>query len=263
MKRLCRLALVLIIIGLVCGVTGAVLGGSGQGFRLFSGQINSAVEKYLNRTRSEYCLNDTDNIRSLELDIDAASVAVKQGEKWAVSSNIKDKYLSCKVKNDTLMVSMKDNWNPISFPAHKTPKIEVTVPKKTGLEQLTVNADAADLQLYDPLTARTVSIDADAASVEMNELRTEKLDIDCDAASVTGSVERMRGGKWDCDAGSIELTLLGELMVSDVYGDGEFSSIEIDGEEFDDKFRFRLGAKTGGTLELKCDVGSIEITTER
>lgn len=258
MKRVCQIAAVLIVAGLVCGVIGAAFGGGAWGWNLFGKKFdNEARYEFLETEQTERTLSDTDSIRSLKIDVDALEVLIQSGDKWAVSSNVKQDYLSCETENGALVIEMTNKWTPRDITRNWDAQLKLTIPEGLQLDDFEVDADAAVVGIYD-LNAKTVGIDCDATAVTVDRLEAEQLDIDCDAGSIEGAVRLTRGGKWDCDAGSIEMGLLDGSTVGEICGESNLGSIEIDGKDLDEKI-IRLEPGDGGTLDLSCNLGSIEI----
>ena len=171
----------------------------------------------------------------ISINISAAELDIKTGEKFGVETN--HKYLECESKGDILKISEKR-----SLFAHHSGgmKVILTIPEGTLFDYVDISAGAGSVTI-DELLANSLSIELGAG-----ELKAERLDaidnaeIDGGAGSVT-----IRGGRLnntDIDMGVGELNLTSELSgkSSIDYGVGETNLVLI-GKEDDYKIKLDKG----------------------
>ena len=207
----------------------------------------------------------------ISINISAAELDIKTGEKFGVETN--HKYLECESKGDILKISEKR-----SLFAHHSGgmKVILTIPEGTLFDYVDISAGAGSVTI-DELLANSLSIELGAG-----ELKAERLDaidnaeIDGGAGSVT-----IRGGRLnntDIDMGVGELNLTSELCgkSSIDYGIGETNlvlmgtdndyKIELDkgigeawldGKKMSDASGYGSGSKC---IEIDGGVGELNIT---
>ena len=171
----------------------------------------------------------------ISINISAAELDIKTGEKFGVETN--HKYLECESKGDILKISEKR-----SLFAHHSGgmKVILTIPEGTLFDYVDISAGAGSVTI-DELLANSLSIELGAG-----ELKAERLDaidnaeIDGGAGSVT-----IRGGRLnntDIDMGVGELNLTSELCgkSSIDYGIGE-TNLVLMGTDNDYKIELDKG----------------------
>lgn len=238
-----------------------LLGGCGNAVQSQETSKNDLV-KQLNTTVSERTLDDTQSIRSLDLEIAAAQVVVQSGDDWKLETNFKKKYLTSTVKDGVLTLEQPSCETDISNLRRlkdTTPTVTLTVPKDLTLKKLEADLGAGTMELRN-LSAKKSVLDVSAGSVTLDQLNTHTTDVNCDLGEVTGTICLTGDGSMDVSMGSVDLELLESSQLAEINADTSMGDVTLNGKDFSGSKR--LG-KTGGTLDLSCDMGSIALKTAK
>lgn len=242
-------------------LTALLLGGCGS---TAQGKETSKddLAKQLNTTVSERTLDDTQSIRSLDLEISAAQVVVQAGDDWKLETNFKKKYLTSTVKDGVLTLeqpSHEEDVRDLLRSNKQTPTITLTVPKDRTLKKLKVDLGAGTMELRD-LSAKNSVLDVSAGSVTLDQLNTHTTDVSCDLGEVSGTMSLTGDGSMDVSMGSIDLELLKSSELEEINADTSMGDVTLNGKDFSGSKRM---GKSGGTLDLSCDMGSIALKTAK
>ena len=212
----------------------------------------------------------TNTITSLSVNISAAELEIKTGDKFNVETN--HKYLKCEEKDDVLKISETRKLFA-SYP--KGMKVILTIPKESVFDYVDISTGAGSVTI-DELSSNILDIDIGAG--ELNAQRLDALyksEIDGGAGSITINGGRLNNA--DIDVGVGELNLCGELLgkSSIDYGVGETNLVLIGTA---DDYRIELdkgigeatldGSKMGddsvygagnNTIEIDGGVGELKI----
>ena len=182
---------------------------------------------------NEYDVVNT--VTSLSVNISAAELDIKTGEKFGVETN--HKYLECEAKGDILKINEKRS---LFFSHPGGMKVILTVPKGILFDYVDISAGAGSVTI-DELLANSLSVELGAGELKAGRLDAiDNAEIDGGAGSVTISGGRLNNA--DIDMGVGELNLTGELSgkSSIDYGIGETNLVLI-GEEDDYKIELDKG----------------------
>ena len=174
------------------------------------------------------------NFTSLSVDISAAELDIKTGEKFGIETN--HRYLTYKENGERLEI----NETKPFLASHSGMRVILTIPKGTVFGYADINTGAGSVRI-DELSAGSLTINLGAG--ELNAGRLDGLteaEIDGGAGSVTicgGSLNNA-----DIDMGIGELNLTSELSgkSSIDYGIGE-TNLELIGKEDDYKIELDKG----------------------
>jgi hypothetical protein len=221
-KYLAMAFAIFLSVSIITGMCGALLSVT----YFFSGNTSDEMT-------DEYDVGN--NVTSLSVNISAAELQIKTGDKFAVETN--HKYLKCEEKDDVLKISETRSM----FVLHpRGMKVILTIPKESALDYVDISAGAGSVTI-DAILTNSLSVELGAG-----ELKAERLDaidnaeIDGGAGSVT-----INGGSLnnaDIDMGVGELNLTSELggKSSIDYGVGETNLVLI-GQEDDYKIELDKG----------------------
>lgn len=175
------------------------------------------------------------NFSGISVNISAAELDIKTGEKFGVETN--HKYLECETKGDILKINEK---RPL-FASHPGGmKVIFTVPKGMFFDYVDISAGAGSVTI-DELLSNMLDIELGAGEIKAGELvATDKSEIDGGAGSVTISGGRLNNADIDMGVGELNLTseLSGKSSID--YGVGETNLVLI-GEEDDYKIELDKG----------------------
>ena len=177
----------------------------------------------------------TNTITSLSVNISAAELEIKTGDKFNVETN--HKYLKCEEKDDVLKISETRKLFA-SYP--KGMKVILTIPEEIVFDYVDISTGAGSVTI-DKLSSNILDIDIGAG--ELNAQRLDALyksEIDGGAGSITINGGRLNNA--DIDVGVGELNLCSELLgkSSIDYGIGE-TNIELLGTDDDYKIELDKG----------------------
>lgn len=212
------------------------------------------------------------NVESLEIDIRAAELTIREGETFRVESNLK--HLKVKEEDGCLKITEKSSGGINYYGAVLT----VYLPKGAVLEEAYLSTGAGQLTV-ERLAAEKLSLDLGAGEVVIRELvAAESCEINGGAGAVTvknGSLHDLSmdmgvgqltmtaslTGVSDLDmgVGETELTLLGGKESYRVKINKGVGSAEVDGKSASDGETFGNGENR---VTIDGGVGSIEVEFE-
>ncbi len=210
--------------------------------------------------------------RKLKIDINAAEVIFKNGEKFSVESNLADLRLTD--NGETLKLTEKSKWGVNNSGA----KLIVYIPEGHVFESVDLTAGAGRVEL-EALSAERLSMEFGAGEVKIGSLTAEeKAEIQGGAGKITiegGSLSNldfeMGVGEFNlkselsgnCDlelgVGKTEIILTGESEKYFLDIDNGIGSITVDGSAINDKGVYGNGEDK---IEIDGGVGAIKIDFE-
>ena len=172
---------------------------------------------------------------SISVNLSAAELEIKTGDKFAVETN--HKYLICEEKDDILKISETRTL----FASHpRGMKVILTIPQDKIFDYVDLRAGAGSVTI-DELSSNMLDVELGAGEFKAGELvATYKAEIDGGAGSVTISGGRLNNADIDMGVGELNLTseLSGKSSID--YGVGETNLVLI-GEEDDYKIELDKG----------------------
>ena len=242
----------------VCAVVGIVIHVfPGRGFTADAGRgTANAGGKY----------EETGAFSSLDIDCGTATVAVQQGDDYAVEIIAKDPSKAknmpvWEVKGDTLKVYQKDtNFISLGFFNDTSYYVNVTVPsaEEETIEWIKIDNGTGTICL-DGISTDQLNIDTGTGAVKITNSRVRDLKIDSGTGSSTielvSAAERIN---IDNGTGSVNLTLPGTESDYDLDLDTGVGSVKVGGEKHRGEYTSRgLGE---GKIEIDNGTGSINIS---
>ncbi len=236
-----------------------LLGGCGSAASQKKQQESNDLAKQMLTQTKERTLENTQSIHSLNLEIAAAVVVVQTGDDWKLETNVKKKYLTSEVKDGILTIEQPshetDIRNLLKLKDH-VPTVTLTMPKDVQLKKLEAYLGAGTMDIKN-LSAQKSDLDVSAGTVTLDQLDTQKTNISCDLGEVSGSMRLTGDGSMDASVGSMELELLDGSKLAEVNANVSVGDVTLNGKDFSGSKK--LG-KTGGTLDVDCEMGSIDLT---
>lgn len=174
------------------------------------------------------------NFTSLSVNISAAELEIKTGEKFGIETN--HRYLTYKENGEILEI----NETRPFFTSHSGMEVILTIPEENVFDYADINAGAGSVKI-DDLRANSLKIELGAGELKARRLdASDKAEIDGGAGSVTIADGHLNNA--DIEMGIGELNLTGELSgkSSIDYGVGETNLVLI-GEEDDYKIELDKG----------------------
>lgn len=193
---------------------------------LFSGNTSEEIT-------NEYDVVNT--VTGLSVNISAAELEIKTGDKFTVETN--HKYLKCEEKDDILKIS---ETRPVFAVNPKGMRVVLTIPKEKNFDYADISTGAGSVTI-DELSSKILDIELGAGELNAARLNAiDKAEIDGGAGSITISAGYLNNA--DIDMGVGEFNLTGELSgkSSIDYGVGETNLVLI-GEEDDYKIELDKG----------------------
>ncbi len=221
-KYLAMAFAIFLSVSIITGICGALFSVT----YFFSGNTSDEMT-------NEYDVVNT--VTSLSVNISAAELDIKTGEKFGVETN--HKYLECEAKGDILKINEKSSLF-VSHPGGM--KVILTVPKGILFDYVDISAGAGSVTI-DELSSNMLDIELGAGELKAQRLdAANKAEIDGGAGSVTISGGRLNNADIDMGVGELNLTseLSGKSSID--YGIGETNLVLI-GEEDDYKIELDKG----------------------
>ena len=181
---------------------------------------------------TEYVIGN--NFTSLSVNISAAELEIKTGEKFGIETN--HRYLTYKENGEILEI----NETRPFFTSHSGMKVILTIPEENVFDYADINAGAGSVKI-DDLRANSLKIELGAGELKARRLdASDKAEIDGGAGSVTISGGCLNNADIDMGVGELNLTseLSGKSSID--YGVGETNLVLI-GEEDDYKIELDKG----------------------
>ncbi len=163
-------------------------------------------------------------VSEINIDIDASDFTLEYGKTISVKYTYPEKYEPTITLEDGKLEILENNDSFFNMANKKNCKMVVTIPEGTKLDDINLTVDVGD--------------------VIINDIEGEKLTLDADCGDIDISGISVNQSKFDIDVGDFDITnsFVGTSTITCDVGD-------VDGTiEFD-------------FLEVDCNVGSVEITT--
>ncbi len=224
-------------------------------------------------------------IHGLELDLEAGTLHLQNGDTYKVMVQNGRRGLRCEVKNGVLQLKETDSiYTLLDWSGNHTPTILVMIPESARLETVQVSVGAGNVQAQ-ALQTKNLDIDVDAGNFSCQQLEIQgRCQIDVDAGSVMIEDGQIQGGlqvdvdagmisyagalesDWqvDVDAGSVELTLAGVLEDYDYQIEYELGNVYLDGQEYSGMSdEVYLDHDAQYRAQIQCDVGQVDVSFTR
>lgn len=230
-----------------------------------------------------------EEIRELDLDIEAGTLYIQPGAQWHVSVTRGRKGLRCEAKNGVLTVKETDSLQTLlNCFGNRTPEIVVTFPESVLTEHsmksarisvgagevqvrnlatgtLEIDVDAGSFTCVDLLVDKHCQIDVDAGSVNIRggQIR-DGLEIDVDAGSVVYRGELVCDWQVECDAGSVEIVLAESMDAHNYRVQCDMGSVQVGATEMEGmSVKKYLDNQASHLAEIQCNVGQVKVSFSR
>lgn len=257
-KYLALALAVIIIVGIVSGISSA-----------FSG----LSYLFMNSNGTTAQLNDfniNNELNSIDIDVSAAELEIKIGNKFNVQSNIEN--LSVKEKDGVLKISEAVKiWSN----HNETPVLQVTIPSGFVFKKSQIETGVGSVYI-ESMLSKEIVLDFGAGEVKIDALTAyEKAKIDCGAGKVTisdGALNNLdldmgvgqlnltsalsEKSDFDCGVGSAYITLLGQESDYSIHIDKGIGSVKVNDKNVKDSTVYGLGANN---VDIDCGVGDVDI----
>ena len=209
-----------------------------------------------------------DPVHSLRLQINAADIAIQQGDAFRVESNLK--YLSVSVKNGVLTVVEDRKYTK----DYKGATLTLYIPAETVLNKADITTGACKLTAH-TLTANDIQLELGAGDALLRELNAlQEADIEGGAGKITvdgGTIHNLElnmgigelnlsaallGSNEHMGVGQANLTLLGGQDLYRVETEKGIGSITVNGSPLSEPGQLGNGQNT---VEIEGGVGAIAL----
>ncbi len=218
---------------------------------------------------------DVKSLDSLDVDIAAVSLEIKQGDVLSVSSN--SKYIDCKYESGKLTLEEKEHSSWFGIHDTDTGELIITLPGELSIKEAEIKTGAGVIEIND-LCSRAVDFEFGAGAVTLSGIKTERAEIDGGAGkltvedSVLGALDMNMGvgelslkaalagnSSIDCGVGKVDLTLVGDpddyrLKITRGLGSVDVEGLTSDGDNYGSGQNF---------VEINGGVGSITVKFEK
>ncbi len=233
----------------------------------FSRNKDEFDKKYPIKRNYEYA--PSDNIRSLDIDVSAATIVMERGESFSVGIySGKKRNITSKLESDGRLKIGEAHASAKRYKGLNPYKalVRIRVPADTVLDELDLQIDAAAFYADRILlTVQKFSLELNAGAVRIK--RPEQFlcfgtDIDCNAGSII--VEGALRGRTDidCTAGQVVLKIDGADEAYSWDTDAALGSVKINDNSVSGNSRQRSAAKEKNHIDISCSVGSVDISIE-
>lgn len=280
MKTFLMVCGIVVGVGLLLSIVGFVLGGvkglNGIEERMpwisfGSGQVESQQQ-------------NTSAFSSVNIDCDMGGIEFVEGKQYSVEMDYAAKLgaPAVKVENNTLTITPSSrthgwfNFNLIGIGNYAKTKIKVYYPKGSTFNQVKVSNDMGDVVLNN-IKAQTMDLNADAGSIELDQIDVGSLKIDADMGDVKGTNIKTGGADISLDAGSLTLSgaFAGMTKIDSDMGSCtlntslpkttysieakmDLGDCEVDGVDVGSNYTV-TNASASNHLKLNCDTGDVKV----
>lgn len=223
----------------------------------------------------------TENIKSLEVDVDLANITIKNTDAAYAKMRFEEgytKYYEAKVNDDTLYV----NYDVAGHNFKQGPKIVIELPKDMQLESIYIDTDLGEVNLLEVKQAiGALEVNSDLGNIRVEDC---KVTGNCTMNAALGNIvvddSLFKKIDMSADMGNIEFSgkVDGDMTAQANMGNIE---VELDGKESD--YNIELSADMGdvkykgqkqngmggsftyyqedaiGDIVLNCDMGNVEL----
>jgi len=194
----------------------------------------------------------SEELTRLDIDIDAADIRIKYGDKAAVEyylaeSMVPDIY----VETGTLCIKEKKNsgWrvNPFQM---KDSYILIVIPEEMTLDKITLDCDAGDIDITSVKTDK-LEADVDAGNIKINDVSAKDVRFDVDAGNLEFTGCGFGDLSMEVDAGNVDIT---DCTVDEITADLDAGNIE----SHNSKITSGRANVDFGNIELHGDIGDVK-----
>lgn len=255
---------IIIAICLAISIIGGILGAVG----LFDGLFNgTAVDEY----SKTYAVSS--DITNLDVQINAADFAIKQGDAFAVESNLK--HLTVTEENGILKIKETRKFGSISKDAFLVLHIPVDATFKkvdvvTGAGKLTVDRLSAAIMNFelgagevsiDTLIATSdIDIDGGAGRITVSDGALHNLDLDMGVGQLNLAAALSGESEFDLGVGETNITVVGNKEEYNLDVEKGIGSITLDGTVISN-IKEQNGSPN--TIEINGGVGAVNLNFKR
>ena len=233
----------------------------------FSRNKDEFDKKYPIKRNYEY--TPSDNIRSLDIDVDAATIVMERGENFSVGIySGKKRNIISRLESDGRLKIGEAHASAKRYKGLHPYKalVRIRVPADTVLDELDLQInDAAFYADRISLTVQKFSLELNAGAIRIK--RPEQFlcfgsNIDCNAGLII--VEGALRGRTDidCTAGQVVLKIDGADEAYSWDTDAALGSVKINDNSVSGNSRQRSAAKEKNHIDISCAVGSVDISIE-
>lgn len=233
----------------------------------FSRNKDEFDKKYPIKRNYEY--TPSDNIRSLDIDVDAATIVMERGENFSVGIySGKKRNIISRLESDGRLKIGEAHASAKRYKGLHPYKalVRIRVPADTVLDELDLQINAAAFYADRiSLTVQKFSLELNAGAIRIK--RPEQFlcfgsNIDCNAGSII--VEGGLRGRTDidCNAGQVVLNIDGAGEGYSWNTDAALGKVTINDNSVAGNSRQRSGEKEKNHIDISCTVGSVDISIE-
>lgn len=226
----------------------------------------------------------TENITTLELDVDLANITIESADVNQIRATLKEgytRYYEVDVDGDTLHIS----YDVAGHSFKQGPKIVVEVPKQMALENIYIDTDLGEVSLLDlEQPMQVLEINSDLGNILVEDC---KVNGNCTLTAAMGNIviDNSCFKKIDMSAGMGNIEFSGTVE-GDITAQADMGNIEVELDGKEEDYNIELGADMGevkykgqkqsgmggsftyyqenaiGDIVLKCDMGNVELEFE-
>lgn len=227
---------------LIVIIISSIIGGLYGITSIFNFNKNEVIEKSTNLLWSQ----STENINSLDIDINSSNLVIKSGNKFIIETN--DKGIKYKTDDGKLKVEEKEHH---FYSSKNKSEVIITIPNNIKLDNIDIDTGAGTLNI-ESINTRELDIDLGAGTTLINNIYSDITNIDTGAGTFTiknGIINNL-----DLDIG------MGEVNISSIItGNSSISSgigkLSLNLLDTFDKYRFEvdkgIGKVTINNIEVK------------
>lgn len=258
--KYCALALALLIIISIASAAVSLIGVITSVFD----KDDTVLDKF-----NELEISETQKIRSLEIDIKAASLEIRTSDEFKIETN--NKYIECSSNKGTLKIfershgkihSVKSNvilYIPNNFKFNST-NISSGAGKMTidslQTDNLSFELGAGEVIIENITVSEKAEIDGGAGNFEIRSGSINDLDLDIGVGHTELVLSLSGKSEINMGIGELEITLLGEKEGYSIDVDKGLGAVTIDGKNMQDGDVYGSG---DNRIEVDGGVGSINV----
>ncbi len=257
------LAVTLMVFGGVCMAIGFVGGGSMLHFTDFARtkymQVVSGEESF---TETAYTTFDLNEVKEIEIDIDAAKVIIGIGDNVSVrSENTESARIKTSINSEGVL-QIEDERYGFLFDRKKIfpPTVYITIPQGMSINALSIDCEVGSVDGdFFNLEAKETEFSVDVGSINVRGITSAKTDIETSVGKIT--LEGIFRGETEigCDVGSVSLTTTGSVNDWGYSIDSKFGDVTIDGKKVTGSAHNKSTATNSNHFDIESNLGSVQV----
>jgi len=260
--RKSRFGRTLIIIGLIFIIIGGIVIKNSSSKNTSNSSYfweNKSMEEITDLTTKKDSIHPHE-VRNIHIALEAANIAFKTGNEFAIETrNIDKDALTFGISDTTLVIQNNLSLSKIGFFKNE-PKILITMPENISVDNLYIKLSAGNLRgSSSTIQANTATIIVGAGNLEFEKIISQNTEIKCGLGNVAIKGSFLKNTKAEVGLGNISLGIQGEETDFSHNASVGLGEISIGKTKIAGIKENSAEANKENHLDLRCGMGSIQV----